>query len=856
MRGQQLFDRYKLRYGMTNQVRVLHVDDDPQLVDLTAAVLEQEHDQIAVETATNADEGLNQIKANQPHCVVSDYDMPGQNGIEFLRSVRERWPELPFILFTGKGSEQVASEAISAGVTDYLQKSTGTEQYELLANRIANVVDQFQANQQLQQEQRRFQTLFDHLSQPTVEVQYEADEPIITQVNAAFVDVFGYDADALVGDSLDSYIVPDDRTDEARAINQHVQSGGRLESREVTRQTADGPRKFLLQNAVYDDGSGGFAIYTDITQRSEHGEALDRNRELLQQTEQLAAVGGWEADVDTGEQRWTRGTYRIHDLDPREFDPSVEAGIAFYHPEDRAAIETAVENCRTHGEAYERDLRLITADGEQKWVRTIGAPVYEDGEIVKIRGAIRDITQQRERQQELEQIETLFQHTQDHLYLIDTDGEFTIERLNPAWEEIPGISVEESCGQTVRDVLGETQAKKLEQRYQECLENGEPLNCRETLRFGEDDIRWESKIAPVTIDGEVKYIAGAGRDITETHERKQELLELKQQYQTLAENFPDGAVYLIDENRTCVRVRGQELANVGLSPADIEGHTLHEVFPDSIAETTRRHIEMALDGTASVYEQEYKGNRYRNQAVPVRTDGEHITHAMVVAQNITEFAQNREELERQNDRLEEFASVVSHDLRNPLNVAQIRLELAQDQDECGSESAHVAAATDAINRSQALIDDLLTLARGGETITDTESVALPALTQECWKMIPDTEAATLTVDTTQPVLADQSRLQQLLENLFANAVEHGGEDVTVRVGDLPDGFYVADDGVGVPEQERKQIFDAGYSTTPGGSGFGLRIVKQVVDAHGWAIELTASDDGGARFEITGVDTGE
>ena len=841
---------------MTNQVRVLHVDDDPQLVDLTAAVLEQEHDQIAVETATNADEGLNQIKANQPHCVVSDYDMPGQNGIEFLRSVRERWPELPFILFTGKGSEQVASEAISAGVTDYLQKSTGTEQYELLANRIANVVDQFQANQQLRQEQRRFQTLFDHLSQPTVEVQYEADEPIITQVNAAFVDVFGYDADALVGDSLDSYIVPDDRTDEARAINQHVQSGGRLESQEVTRQTADGPRKFLLQNAVYDDGSGGFAIYTDITQRSEHGEALDRNRELLQQTEQLAAVGGWEADVDTGEQRWTRGTYRIHDLDPREFDPSVETGIAFYHPEDRAAIETAVENCRTHGEAYERDLRLITADGEQKWVRTIGAPVYEDGEIVKIRGAIRDITQQRERQQELEQIETLFQHTQDHLYLIDTDGEFTIERLNPAWEEIPGISVEESCGQTVQDVLGETQAKKVEQRYRECLEKGEPVEYREEIRFGETPLYWETRIAPVTIDGEISYIAGVSRDITDTQTRKQELLELKQQYQTLAENFPDGAVYLIDGSSEFVRARGQELANVGLSPSDIEGHTPHEVFPDATAETTCQHIEMALNGTASAYEEEYRGNRYRNQMVPVRTDGEHITHAMLVAQNITEVAQNREELERQNDRLEEFVSVVSHDLRNPLNVAQIRLELAQDQDECGSESTHVAAATDAINRSQALIDDLLTLARGGETITDTESVALPALTQECWKMIPDTEAATLTVDTTQPVLADQSRLQQLLENLFANAVEHGGEDVTVRVGDLPDGFYVADDGVGVPKQEREQIFDAGYSTTSGGSGFGLRIVKQVVDAHGWAIELTASDDGGARFEITGVDTGE
>ncbi|MFC6988997.1 sensor histidine kinase [Haloplanus sp. GCM10025708] len=145
----------------------------------------------------------------------------------------------------------------------------------------------------------------------------------------------------------------------------------------------------------------------------------------------------------------------------------------------------------------------------------------------------------------------------------------------------------------------------------------------------------------------------------------------------------------------------------------------------------------------------------------------------------------------------------------------------------------------------------MTLAREGVHVGEFESVDLGKLIKNCWQTVPTAEA-TLVTDTDREIQADSSRLEQLVENLIRNAVEHGGNDVTITIGDIDDGFYVADDGPGIPEDEREQVFESGYSTAKEGSGFGLSIVKEIVDAHRWNIRVVESETGGARFEITDV----
>lgn len=191
-------------------------------------------------------------------------------------------------------------------------------------------------------------------------------------------------------------------------------------------------------------------------------------------------------------------------------------------------------------------------------------------------------------------------------------------------------------------------------------------------------------------------------------------------------------------------------------------------------------------------------------------------------------------LKTQNEKLEQFASLVSHDLRNPLNVLQGSIELAEET----GDSKYFERCYAAIDRMDTLIGDLLSLARAGSIIDETEPIVLASLVKECWQGV-DAEQGTLELelDTTTVIQADRSRLLQLLENLIRNAFDHGSDDTTVTVGPLPEGVYIEDDGPGIPTDDGEDVFESGYSTVEGGTGFGLAIVKEIVEAHGWEIRL-------------------
>ncbi|WP_336326530.1 sensor histidine kinase [Halovenus sp. HT40] len=220
-----------------------------------------------------------------------------------------------------------------------------------------------------------------------------------------------------------------------------------------------------------------------------------------------------------------------------------------------------------------------------------------------------------------------------------------------------------------------------------------------------------------------------------------------------------------------------------------------------------------------------------------------------ISQDTTTTKEYERMLERQNDRLKEFTDILAHDLRNPLNVIDGHLSLYEET----GDGDHLETIDETTDRMARLVEDLLRVARQGDVVTDPEPTDIGDVIETAWEGLAGDSGPTLHYETVGSVSSDPDRLCELFENLFRNAVEHGGNEVTVRVGPLDTGFYVEDDGSGIADGHKTEVFDHGFTTRDDGHGYGLSVVRTIVNAHGWDISASDAQTGGARFEITGIE---
>lgn len=323
----------------------------------------------------------------------------------------------------------------------------------------------------------------------------------------------------------------------------------------------------------------------------------------------------------------------------------------------------------------------------------------------------------------------------------------------------------------------------------------------------------------------------------------------------LVEQLSDPVVMLDDEDRVVdCNPAARELVDAPDNWRGMDATAFFALFPDPAAWFTTA-------GSGETTRSEGGTERsFSMDSVPIENRTATQTGQLIRLHEITEQKARERQLREQNEHLDEFASIVSHDLRSPLNVALARLKIAGR--EC--DSKEIVEAEESLTRMESMIDDLLTMARTSQTIDETEPVGLATAAKAAWTY-SDVDDCTLQVSVPEGIKihADRDRLFQVFENLYVNAADHNETPVTVRVGVLGDeqlttengqrsGFYVADDGTGIAAADRGEVFQSSYTAAGGGTGFGLAIVQDIVTAHGWAIAVTDSSDGGARFEITGV----
>lgn len=508
----------------------------------------------------------------------------------------------------------------------------------------------------------------------------------------------------------------------------------------------------------------------------------------------------------------------------------------------------------------------------------------------------------------------------DPFFVVDDDWRFVYvndqARSFLAQSRGRELTAGEIEGLHLREVIPEAVGIPFYERYHEAMETGEAVTAEE---YYEPLNSWFEVRAYPSETGLSVYL----RDVTERHRRGEPIQErervLREMYEVTADterSFTEqvdalleiGCDVLKTEFATLSRIRGDDYEfeivrtpDGSIQPGDEVPLSATNCERTAATERTLVLADVVRDAPDLAEKAGYtEWGIACYLGAPVIVDGEvygtfcfydrepraeefsewEVTLVDMVSQWLSyELTHQRtqEQLKRKNAQLEEFASLVSHNLRNPLNILDGWLELAQQS----GEADHFDRCYRAIDRMDVLINELLALARAGERITDLQTVELADLVEESWQTV-STANATLAVETEQTIRADVNGLRQLFENLFRNGMEHGTtasrarsddafhessngrsgfgdqtenrtDRVSFTVGDLDDGFYVEDDGPGIPPEERERVFEVGYSTAQGGTGFGLSIVRQIADAHGWDVAVVDGRDGGARFEFTRIE---
>jgi PAS domain S-box-containing protein len=567
--------------------------------------------------------------------------------------------------------------------------------------------------------------------------------------------------------------------------------------------------------------------------RMDHGVVFTDSDGRIEYVNRAFESLGYERD-ELGGRRLDELRSAEHDETPEEFWETVTSGSS------------------GHGE--------LTVRGDEGDPITLAAtPIRDDdgdGEVCRVVAV--GSTADRELADARKKYRALIDAAPDAVFVADVETGEIVE-ANEAATDLLGRSRDDIIGMHQADLHPDDRQDRyrdLFERYRRTggtvidqLDTGEPIHV-----VTADGDRIPVEITATTVEVAGRTLAqGHVRDITERKRRERTLRSFREAVEQAGHVImitdTDGTIEYVNPAFE-VTTGYSEAEALGQRPSLLKSGEHDEEFYADLWQT----ISSGEVWQGEIVNERKDGERYciEQTIAPITDEEGTIERFIAVNRDITERKRYEDRIERERDRLEEFAGTVAHDLRNPLTIALGHVELARRN---GADTDRLETAMTALERMETIIDEVLTLSEQGETIAEPEPVRLDHVAEKAWDLTATSAASLSLADDLvgSSVHADESRLCELLENLFRNAIEHAGPDVTVTVGTLPDGdgFFVEDTGPGIRAKDRNRIFESGYTTSADGTGFGLAIVKQIVEAHGW--EITAmdatGDAGGARFEI-------
>ncbi len=725
-------------------------------------------------------------------------------------------------------------------------------------------------------------------------------------VNTSGAEILGYTPEEVLDKSLFD-IVPNYRHEELKYYLKSIKSEGKLSGQMHTLHK-DGSKRIWLYNNILekselDDNYYVIGNAVDITSRAKLEKDLKETKEILEETEKVARIGGWNMDLINQKLTWTPMTRIIHEVGD-DFVPDVESGLNFYKEgESKDKISSALNEAITVGKPWDLDLQLITATGKEIWVRAIGKADFKEGKCIRIYGTFQDID--KEKRTELEAIRTqkllddVFSATSE-ISIIATDLNGVISVFNRGAEKMLGYKAEEMVGIHTLTLIHSSE-EILAHSELVSKEFGKDVSGFETIiaraeRDGSEQKDWtyigkkgEEKLVSLVVtpihDDENQSIGylGIALDITEKREIQIDLINEKSRLAAFVEHTP-AAVAMTDKDMKYIAVSNRWEEEYKLTALEVLGKSHYDLFGELMNEERISNYNRVLNGEVLTNKEEkilFPGDEKSRYVAwemrPWYLYNGSIGGMMAFTQNITTLIDQREELKQAKDSAveaskakSEFLANMSHEIRTPLNgvigftdlVIKTKLNETQQQ--------YLSIVNQSANSLLSIINDILDFSKieAGKLELDEEKFDLYEMASQATDIITyqiqnKGLEMLLNIGTDLPrfIFADSVRLKQILVNLLGNAskfTEKG--EIELKIENLQSKgdyntirFSIRDTGIGIKPEKQAKIFEAfsqeDSSTTKryGGTGLGLTISNRLLGLMNSKLNLVSKLGKGSTF---------
>ena len=846
-------------------IHLLHVDDDSSLLNISKLILLDIDTNFEIDHACSVDDALCKLASGRYDVVVSDYEMPQKDGLQFLKILREKNNEIPFILFTGKGREEVAIQALNLGAEGYHNKQGSPETvYGELAHSIRQCAEHHKAKQKLIKSETKYSYLFSNMLNGFAHCKMIFDKEnkpvdfVYTEVNDAFTKLTGLKKEAVIGKKATEAIPGIEKTNpEIFEIYGRVALTGKEEQFEIFFN----PIKTWLSVTAYCPEKGYFiALFDNITERKNAEENLLKTLEVVERASESIDAGLAVIGKDYGVV-WANK--RLMDLGVL---PNKKCYQTFTHS------ETICEDCGVK-KVFEQNVPLdvhefktANSKGETIWIELRVTPLKDkNGEITAALELAVPINKRKEAEDFLkssqEQLKAIVLNAPIGIATSGSNSMF--QSANNAFCKILGYSEDELRKLTFRDITFIEDVADSNRGMAKLISGETSLFSQEKRYIRKDGTIIDGKVIVSAIRDKkgkpILFIAEL-EDITEHKQAKMELEESEERYRSLFEQAPlPVAITAIDGTIFDANIAFQTLT----------GHSFEELKKISVEhlyqskQDRKKLLEiLECEGVISDFSTQLKdkNNNIIDAVLNVskfqigkesflRTTIQDVSDRLKSEETMNQIM---DQLVLVNEKLGVVGSLTRHDVRNKLSAvngyAYLLKKKYADQPDIVDGLSKIEQA---VKDSTKIFDFAKMYEQLGSeelVFTDVESklnVAITLFSGELPKI--DSECHGLSI------LAD-SFLTQLFYNFIDNTRKYGKKTSAIRIhykktnaGDLQ--LIYEDDGVGICAENKPKLFSEGFSTG-GSTGYGLFLIRKMMDVYGWSIQETGEPGIGAKFIIT------